>query len=417
MSRRRGLTGLLAAVGISTLGTRMTLLALPWFVLTTTGSPTLTGVIAVAELTPYVLVQAVGGPVVDRLGAWRTSVTADAIAAVATGTIPLLHAVGALPLPPLYLLVAVTGVMRGTGDSARDVMLPGAAEISGTPLERAAGLFDGVSRGAQLVGAPLAGVLIGVTNAVNVLTIDAASFAVSAAVVAALVPRAAQPVPHEPEAEPLGYLASLGEGFRFIRGDRLLLGIGAMVLVTNMLDQANSAVFTPVWAKTIVHSPVALGLISMVFGIGAVGGNVFTTWLGPRLPRRWAYAVGFLLTGGPRMLTLALASTVSPVLAVSVISGFGAGGINPILGAAQFERIPRRLQARVLGAVNATAWAGMPVGGIAGGAVTEAFGVRTALATGAAIYFLTTLAPFVFPAWRGLDRAQPAPKPVTAAAA
>jgi MFS family permease len=417
VSRRRGLTGLLAAVGISTLGTRMTLLALPWFVLTTTGSATLTGVIAVAELTPYVIMQAVGGPVVDRLGAWRTSFTADAVAAVAIGAIPLLHALGALSLPPLYLLVAVTGVMRGAGDSARDVLLPGAAELSGTPIERAAGLFDGMSRGAQLVGAPVAGVLIGFTSAVNVLTIDAVSFAASALLVRGFVPRAAQPVHHEPEEEPLGYLESLREGFRFIRADRLLLGIGAMVLVTNMLDQANGAVFTPVWANRIAHSAVDLGLISMAFGLGAVTGNIVTTWLGPRLPRRWTYAIGFLLTGGPRMLTLALASTVSPVLAVSVISGMGAGGINPILGAAQFERIPRRLQARVIGAVNATAWAGMPIGGIAGGALTQVYGVRTALACGSAIYFVTTLAPFVFPAWRGLDRKQPADEPATASAA
>jgi MFS family permease len=414
---RRGLSGLLAAVGISTLGTRMTLLALPWFVLTTTGSPTLTGVIAVAELTPYVLVQAVGGPAVDRLGAWRTSVTADAVAAVTTGAIPLLHATGGLPLGPLYVLVAVTGVMRGTGDSARDVLLPGAAEIAGAPLERAAGLFDGMSRGASLVGAPVAGVLIGLTSAVNVLAIDAVSFAASALLVGGLVPHAAQPAHHEHEDEPLGYLASLGEGFRFIRGDRLLLGIGAMVLVTNMLDQANSAVFTPVWANRIAHSAVDLGLISAAFSIGAVSGNILTTSLGPKLPRRWTYAFGFLLTGGPRMLTLALVSTVSPVLAVSVISGLGAGGINPILGAAQFERIPRRLQARVLGAVNATAWAGMPIGGVAGGALTQAFGVRTALATGAVIYFATTLTPFVFPAWRGLDRDPAAVPPATAQAA
>jgi MFS family permease len=220
--------------------------------------------------------------------------------------------------------------------------------------------------------------------------------------VAAFVPRSAQPAPPEID-EPLGYLESLREGFAFVRGDRLLLGIGAMVLVTNLLDNANSAVLTPVWARDVAHSPVALGLISAAFGLGAVVGNVVITWLGPRLPRRWTYAVGFLVTGGPRMLTLALAGSVSPVLFVSLLAGLGAGGLNPILGAVQYRRVPRHLQVRVLGVVNAAAWAGMPVGGLLAGAMVEAVGLRPTLAVGAALYFATTLAPFVFPAWRGMD--------------
>jgi MFS family permease len=401
-NQRRGLVGLLTAVGISTAGTRMSLLALPWFVLTTTGSPTLTGLVATVELTPYVLVQAVGGPAVDRVGAWRTAIAGDVGAGILVGLVPVLHVVGLLTTPELLLLVGIAGALRGAGDASREVLLPGVGEQAGTPVERCAGLFDGVSRGAQLLGAPLAGVLIGLTNAVNVLAIDAGTFIVSAVLVATLVPHSAQPAPVEHD-EPLGYVASLREGFAFIRGDRLLLGIGVMVLVTNLLDNANAAVLTPVWARDVAHSAVALGLISAAFGLGAVAGNVVTTWLGPRLPRRWTYAVGFLMTGGPRMLTLALASSVSPVLAVGVIAGFGAGGINPILGAVQYRRIPRHLQVRVLGAVNAAAWAGMPFGGLIAGGLVESVGLRPTLAMGAAIYFATTLTPFVFPAWRGMD--------------
>jgi MFS family permease len=415
--RRRGLAGLLGAVGVSTLGTRMSLLALPWFVLTTTGSPTLTGLIAAVELTPYVAVQAIGGPVIDRVGAWATSTLTDTGAAVLVGLIPLLHLVHGLDLPMLYLLVGGVGALRGAGDASRDVLLPGVGALAETPLERSAGLFDGMNRGGSLIGAPLAGVLIGITDAINVLAIDAASFAVSAVLVAVLVPRSAQPEPSGGQDGREGYFAALGEGFRFIRGDRLLLGIGAMVLVTNMLDQASGAVFVPVWAERVAHSAVALGLISGVFSVGAVTGNVVTTWLGPRLPRRWTYAVGFLFTGGPRLLTLAAASALSPVLVVSLIAGLGAGGINPILGAVQFERVPRRLQIRVLGVVNATAWAGMPVGGLAGGALTEALGIRPALLIAGLAYLVTTLSPFVFPAWRDMDRAErPVPEPVAVAA-
>jgi hypothetical protein len=270
----------------------MSLLALPWFVLTTTGSPTLTGLVATVELTPYVTVQAVGGPAVDRLGAWRTAIACDVGAGILVGLVPLLHVLGLLTTAQLLVLVALAGGLRGAGDAGREVMLPGVGDHAGTPVERAAGLYDGVNRGAGLIGAPLAGVLIGLTNAVNVLAIDAASFIASAVLVAAFVPRSAQPAAPPQTGEPLGYVAALHEGFAFLRGDRLLLGIGAMVLVTNLLDQANSSVLVPVWARDVAHSPVALGLISGTFAVGAVLGNVLTTWLGPRLPRRWAYASG-----------------------------------------------------------------------------------------------------------------------------
>ena len=402
---RRPLAGFLGAAGISALGTRMSFLALPWLVLTGTGSATLTGLVACAEMAPYVGVQAFGGPLVDRLGAWRVSVGTDAAAAVFIGLVPVLSAARLLSLPTLAALVAGAGAARGAGDCARNVMVPGVNDLAGTPLERTTGLFDGVSRAASLVGLPLAGVLVAVSSAVSVLAIDAGTFAASALLVAALVPKAAQPPPDR-AASPgeTAYLRSLGEGFRYLRGDRLLLAMAAMILVTNFVDQAGGTVLWPVWAHEIAHSSVALGLLGGVMGLGAVSGNAVVTWLGPRLPRRLTYAAGFFAGGAPRFVALALASSVAPVLAVVFVAGLGVGGINPIVGAVEYERVPRHLQARVLGAVGASAWAGIPFGSLAGGLAVAAFGVRPALLAAGTVYGLATLAPFVFPVWRQMDR-------------
>ncbi|MDP9241319.1 MAG: MFS transporter [Actinomycetota bacterium] len=402
---RRGVFGLLTAVGMSLLGTRMSFLAVPWFVLATTGSPTKTGLVAFAEMAPYVLVQGLGGPLVDRWGAWRISISTDVLAAIAVGLVPVLYAMGLLTLPIMAGLVAVAGVVRGGGDAARDVLVPGVGEAAGMPLERSAGLYDGVNRLASLIGAPVAGVLIAVTSSLTVLAIDAATFLVSALVVLALVPRSAQPpMSAETDEGDVSYLGSLAQGFRFVRGDRLLMGIGSMVLITNLVDAAGGTVLNPVWAIQVAHSSVALGLMGGALAGGAVLGNIITTWLGPRLPRRLTYGVGFLLAGAPRFVMMAFAATVSPVLVVTFLAGLGAGGINPILGAVLYERVPRHLQARVLGAVGAAGWAGIPVGGLAAGALVAAFGLRPALLIAAAVYLPTTLAPFIFPAWRGMDR-------------
>ncbi len=413
---RRGLTGLLAADFVSIMGTRMSMLALPWFVLVTTGSAAKTGLVVFAEMAPYVLVQGLGGPLVDRSGTRRVAVVTDLVAALAVAGVPLLYAAGRLSLLTVVVLVAVAGAVRGAGDSARRVLLPGVAEAAGAPLERASGLYDGVNRVAGMIGAPLAGILIAATSAPLVLAVDAVTFLVSSALVLLLVPRSAQPaVPVQPQEETTGYVASLREGFAHLRADRLLLGIAAMILVTNLLDQALFAVLTPVWAKEMTGSAVALGLISAAVGLGAVSGNAVTTWLGPRLPRRLTYGWGFLLGGSPRFFALAALSAVSPVVAVAFVAGLGVGGINPILGAVEYERVPRHLQARVLGALGATAWAGIPVGGILGGLLVDGAGLRGALTIAGVAYLVTTLAPFVFPAWRGMERPAPAlPDPVPA---
>jgi hypothetical protein len=407
---RRPLAGFLGAVGVSALGTRMSMLALPWLVLTTTGSAALTGVVAFAEMAPYVTVQAIGGPMVDRLGARRISVATDLLAAAFLGLVPVLFAARLLPPPALAGLVAVVGGARGAGDCAREVMVPGVGGIARLPLERSTGLFDGVSRAAALVGLPLAGTLVAVSSPLSVLAIDAGTFAASAALVAAFVPQAAQPPRRGRPDAGISYRSSLAEGFRFLRGDRLLLAIVAMIMITNFIDQAGGAVLWPVWSRDVAHSPVVLGLLGGALGLGAVAGNALTTWAGPRLPRRMTYAVGFLLGGAPRYLALAVTGSVPLVLAVAGVSGVGLGGINPVVGAAEYERVPRHLQARVLGAVGASAWAGIPLGSLAGGVAVAVFGLRPALLAAGVLYGVVTLAPFTFPVWRQLDR-RPSPPP------
>ncbi len=402
---RRSLLGFLSAVGMSDLGTRMSFLAVPWFVLTLTGSTVDMGVMAFAASAPYVAAQALGGPLIDTWGAWRVSVATDILATVFMGAVPMLDALHLLSLTGLGTLLAAAGIVRGLGDSARKVMVPGIGEGAGLALERSSGLFDGVSRGAALVGLPIAGVLVTWISAINVLTVDAGTFLASALLVGLLVSRHVEPpvTARQPGREE-SYLTAMRTGLRYLRDDSLLLSIAIMVLITNFIDQANSTVLLPLWAHNIVHSAVALGLVGGGFGAGAIAGNVLMTWLGPRVPRRLAFGVGYFLAGAPRYIALALGALLSPVLAVFIVGGLGAGGINPILGAVEYERVPRPLQARVLGALGAVAWVGIPFGSLAGGVVVSRIGLTATLWFGAVLYGLTTLMPFVFPVWRGMER-------------
>lgn len=409
--RRTPFTALLSAYVISVLGTSMSGLAIPWLVLTTTGSAAKTGLVAFAEMVPYVTAQALAGPIVDRIGLRRAFVWGNLIAALAVGAIPVMYYAGNLSLGVLLGLCAVAGLVRGAADCANSALVPTTAAAGGIPLERAAGLNAGANRIALLLGAPLAGILVTVTGTASVVAIDAVTFAVGALIVAIWV-RGIGDTPArgpKPEAGALRrYRRDLAVGFRFIRSDRLLLGIITTVAGTNLLDQGLSEVMLPVWVRQELGTASALGILGGVMGLGSLLGNLLGAWLGPRLSRRATYAIGGFLGGAPRFVVCAVASTISPVLAVFLVAEIFAGTGNPIIGAVSYERIPEELRARVLGAVRASAWVGIPFGALIGGYVVEAFGVRTALLSFGALYLLITVTPFLFPAWRQMRRAEPA---------
>ena len=411
------LYGLVLAYGVSQLGTVMSGLAIPWLVLVTTGSAARTGLVGFAEMGPYVVAQAFSGPVVDRFGLRRSCIAGNAAAAVCVGAIPALYAMGALSIGSLIVLVAVAGAVRGAADAATSPLVPRTASFGGIPNERAAGLNSVAQRTGMLAGLPLGGVLIAAAGSPTVVLVDAVSFAAAALLIAAAVPAVAtRAADAETDAASdgrltvRGYLSRIAEGVRFIRADRLIAGIALMVAVVNLLDVALDSVFIPVWVHTRLHQPSGLGLIGGAMAAGLVIGALAGTWVGHRMPRHATYAIGFLVGGCPVFFALAFSPALVPVMIVAALGGLGSGTLNPIIGAVVYERIPARLQASVLGAFRSSAWIGIPFGALLGGVLAQGIGLRDALLVTGTAMFVMTLTPFVFPAWRGLNR-RTAPAP------
>jgi MFS family permease len=400
---RRGLVAILAAETISRIGTRMSMVALPWFVLVVTGSPARTGLVAFAEMAPYVLACAFGGPLLDRVGVRRASIVADATSAAAVVAIPVLYRGDGLAFGTLLGLVALAGLLRGLGDTAKQAVFPQTVAASGVDLTRAASLHDGLSRLAGLLGAPLAGLLIALIDAPTVLLVDAATFATGSLLVALVVPRPAPDVGEAGSNKRESYFGALRGGWAFLRGDRLLLAISLMLVATNLFDQAFSGVLSPVWARDVAGTAVALGLLSGAFSVGAVLGNVVFTAVAPRAPRWAVFSIGFLVAGSPKWVVMALVPELWVVYAVSFLGGLGAAALNPILGAVLYERVPEPLHARVFGMSLALSWAGIPLGGLVGGLLVQWLGLTSSLLVFAALYLGATLLPFLDRTWRHLD--------------
>ncbi|ARF64641.1 MULTISPECIES: MFS transporter [Streptomyces] len=404
----RPLAGVLAAIAASVTGTRISLIALPWFVLVTTGSATLTGLVAFCEMAPYVLVKALAGPLVDRTGPRTVSWTTDLASAASAAAIPVLHTLDLLSFPILLGLVAAIGAARGPGDLAKEVMVPEAAERAGTPLERAMGLSGVIERLASTIGPAAGGALVALLGPMTGLIVNAGCFVLGSLIVAIALPRGTgRPVVDSSapaDAREPGYWRRFGEGLTFLRRDPLLLTVIVMVGITNLLDAAISTLLVPVWAGASGHGPAAIGLISTTMGAAAVGGSLIASMAAHRIPRRLVVLGGFLLAGAPRFLVLALDAPLSSVLAVFAVSGFGAGFINPVLGAVLVERVPRGMLGRVNALGDSLAWSGIPLGGLLAGAAVTAAGLTPVLLVCGAAYLLTTTLSGLRPEWREMDR-------------
>lgn len=394
------LYSLFIANAISLVGNVFTMIAIPWFVLQTTGSATQTGITGFFTILPVVLAGFFGGTIIDRLGYRRTSIISDLASGVTTAMVPLLYLTIGLEFWQLIVLVFLGALLDTPGGTARAALLPELAEQAGMPIERATSLTHVIERGARLVGAPLAGFLIGVIGTANVLWLDAASFFVSAAIIWLVIPAFR---PAGQEAKPGKYFEELRDGLRFIVHDSLILTIVIMVMLTNFLDAIFGGVLQPVYVREVYGSALNLGLLIAANGGGAVIGGLIFAAIGHRLPRHATFVSAFVLTGF-RFWVYALYPPVWVLIVVTVITSIGAGPLNPIIGSIEFERIPPNMRGRVFGAITAGAWIAMPLGMLLGGVLTDRLGTFVMMIGLAITFLVTTLSMAFIPAMKEMNR-------------
>lgn len=406
MSIHRAFVALAGATVLSTSGTRLSAIAIPWLVLTTTGSPVLTGLAGFAEMLPYVVAKGLGGPLIDRLGARRIAVWCDCLSTIGVALVPLFYWAGLLSIWVLLPSVALIGALRAPSDAAKQALVPTVAALGKVPLERVTGVMGASDRLAGTLGAAAAGGLIALLGPAPALLANAVAFLLSALVVAIGIPR------HEAPARDrsTSYRTELAAGWTVLRSDPVLRALVVMIAITNLFDQAYATVLLPVWVRTAGLDVTWVGIFLAAFSGASIVGAGIAAALGERMPRLAVYTIGFLFAGPMPMAIFAMDAAVPVLVAVLVVSGFAAGFLNPILGAILFERIPAAMVGRVIALFGALAWALMPFGGLYAGLLVDNFGIVMALGMTGLLYLFTTLAPVAIPSFRQMRR-----KPLVAA--
>ncbi|HEY7907375.1 MAG TPA: MFS transporter [Thermomicrobiales bacterium] len=370
-ANRVPITGLLAANIVSLIGSMLTLIALPWFVLQTTGSAAKTGLTGFFVALPFLITGIFGGTVVDRLGYKRSSVIADIVSGIGIALVPLLYYTVGLAFWQLLALVFLGNLLAVPGLTARRALLPELATAAGWRLERVNAAFEGAQYIALLLGPPVAGLLIALFGASRVLWLDAASFFISAIVVALVIPHG---ITGARRAATGSYREELVAGLRFLRNDRVLLALAINVALATLISSPYLGVVLPVFTKRTYDSATALGIIVAAMGGGSVIGAVIYGAVGHRLSRRLLWIGGYIVNALP--LAMIILTHSLPLIVVALgLGGMASGPLNPLLVTIRHERIPVAMRGRVFSTFSAIASGAQPLGLLVGGNLLERIGL------------------------------------------
>ncbi|HEY6378141.1 MAG TPA: MFS transporter [Candidatus Dormibacteraeota bacterium] len=328
---------------VSLLGDSFHVVALAWLVLQLSGSPLALGGVLTARAMASTALLLLGGVVVDRLTPHTLMVASAAARCVIVVVLTVVVAAGSATVA----MVVALEVAFGCADA---FALPAAGSIAPTllpshHLEAASALgsiSDNISR---LAGPLLAGALVAAFGVAPAFAVDAASFAVAAALVAAVRP--GQPGSPAPAQKGRHVVADVREGIGHVltvpalRAVLVLFAAGALCLGGPYL------VGLP--ALTVGRfggGALLLGALYSAWGLGQLAGNLQGGMSAP--PIRPATRVAGL-TALTAIGWALVAVAPAPLVAIALIAAAGAAdGVAEVIVPAWVQR---QAQPRLLGRV------------------------------------------------------------------
>ena len=378
--RERDYRLLLGAQSVSVLGDRMVVVALPFAVLAVGGGPSAVGLVFACQALPMVLSLLAGGVVADRLSRRAVMVVADLLRVATQGAAAALLLSGAAEVWMLAAIAAVTGAATGFFNPASTGLMP--AVVAPERLQQANGLRSTATATGEIVGPAVGGVLVATVGPGWALGVDAATFALSAALLARL--RLARHV----VAPSAGFLRDLREGWDAFRSRTWVWALVGTFAFSNMLWGAWSAL-GPVVADRSLGGAAAWGAILACMGAGGIVGGVLSVRMAPRRPLLVMVAVDITFC-----VPLALLAADAAVAVVAV--GALIAGAALMLGNTLWEStLQRHIPPATLSRVSSYDWFGSlafyPVGLALWGPVAAGIGLSAALWLAAGLLLMSTL--------------------------
>jgi predicted MFS family arabinose efflux permease len=357
--RSRSLAALLLAELVSLTGSAMTFVALPWFVLITTGSTARMGWVLAAELAPVGLLGIPAGGVIGRLGAKVTMNVSDAARIPLMTSIPVLHWTGHLSFPLLLVLVFVMGCFLAPYYASSRLVLPEVVGEDEQLVAQGSAFVQAVQQLTQLAGPVLGGLLIAWISAPAVLLIDACTYAFSFVVILLFV-RAGSRV--APDDSSRGVFA----GLRYLARDRLLGPVLVVASIFGFVIQGLVATMPVLVLRRYDADARIVGFLFAAYGGGALIGSLVVSQVVRKVALLRLVLVAILVMALPLWL---LAISLPWSLVIAVLAAFALCGpfVNAPLIAIITVRTPKALRAKAMTALMTISGVAGPLGFLAAG--------------------------------------------------
>ncbi len=401
--KRGPLYTILFAALLAGAGNGITIVAFPWLVLQRNGSALDASIVAMAGTIPLLVATLIAGAAVDYLGRKRVSMISDALSALSVAAVPVLaltFGVHVVNVAVLAGLAALGALFDPAGMTARETMLPEAAQRAGWTLDHANSVYEAVFNLSYIVGPGVGGLMIATLGGVNTMWVTAGAFVLSILAISTLRLEGAG-TPNR-NALPEGVWAGVVEGLRFVWNNKVLRTLAIVDLAATGLYMPMESVLFPKYF-TDRNEPAQLGWVLMALSVGGLIGALGYAVLS-KYSRRRTIMLTAVLTLGVAMTIIAFLPPLPLILVLCAIVGFVYGPIAPIYNYVMQTRAPQHLRGRVVGVMGSLAYAAGPLGLVLAGPLADAAGLHaTFLALALPMLLLGVVAMFL-PALRDLDR-------------
>ncbi len=378
----RGLIGhrdfrlLWAGQAVGDVGTAVSAVVLPLVaVVYLAARPVEVGVLSALEWLPWLLIGLPAGVYVDRSRRRQLMIACDAVRAVLLASIPLAAAYHALGIDQLFVVAFGTGLASVLFQVAYQAYLP--TLLDKDELGEGNAKLQGTQAVAAIVGPGLGGLLAQALRAPFALLVDAGSYLVSLAAIAAV--RAPEPAPEAAAQRSLS--AEIAEGARYVRGDPLLRVMTIAPAVGNLFFIGYEAIVVVFLVRT-VHLPAsAVGLLMSTVGVGAVLGASLARPIGRRVGTARAVWLSMLVSSPFGLLIPLTSRGIGLVFFVigNVVVLAGILVYNVTILTFRQNYVPARMLGRVVATMRFVLFGAMPIGSLLAGLLAQNLGSRTAL--------------------------------------
>jgi MFS family permease len=358
---------------VSTLGSQLTVVAVPYQVFRITHSSFQVGLVSLTQLGPLVVCSLIGGSVADAHDRRRLLLVVSLLAGAMSAALAINAGLGHPTLWPLFVFTAAQAGLTGFYQPAYSAAIPNVVPTA--LLASAYALGQVLMQVGAVAGPAVAGLLLAGAGPSTVYWCDTASFLICFAgvfFVRALPPPASEG--HRPG------LRSIAEGLAFLRGRQALQGV-YLLDINAMVFGMPRALF-PALGTTVFHGGAsAVGYLYAAPGAGALVGAITTGWVG-RVHRQGRAVVIAVLAWGAAITAFGFSPWLPVALVLLAVAGW-ADVISAVFRNTILQlSVPDRLRGRLSSVQIAVVTGGPRLGDVEAGGVAAAIGTRLSVISG-----------------------------------